>query len=386
MSPLIEKINASDSNLEPIRLNPPSLIREKLDYFRSYFNKTHDLDPAEFEKLKKEIAVFFNGKPVSLLEDSPKGFVRISNNNRILAAQGKEPSYLTDISQLLAPPVKYCDFNRCNIPGQQVLYCATTEAAAYWEIKPRNGDIITISHFRLKPNATLKCSVIKTEKTKDPQISHEMHEVFYMLESFFIDVYSLPVSRERVRDYLFSAILSSEQLFYPVTSPQNIEAILYPSVQKKKFGQNIAIRNDIVLDRYELEGIETRFILNEYDNVDPATEDLTTDDLIGSFGTKTFDFEKGKILWDARVDEVFKLFRNMQTQGWKQTRYETPEKIKRLDFDLSLKDNPARLKPQKGYERNQKVNVIYQDGLRKDKIKYKFVEDDIREGRCRIVF
>ncbi len=228
--------------------------------------------------------------------------------------------------------------------------------------------------------------MIKTEKTPDPKIEHKLQEVYYILEEFFVDAYSLPVARDRPRDYLFSALLSSEQLFYPIPSSNNIEAILYPSVQKKKFGQNIAIRNDIIFDRYELEGVETRFILKEYDKLDPSTDELTTDDLIGSFGTKMFDFEKGKILYDDKADEIFTLFRDLQTGGAKQTRIDNPEKIRRLAFDLSpkgiIKGNP---KSAKDFGRNDKVTVVYQDGTKKENIKYKYVNDDISAGRCRVV-
>jgi len=184
---------------------------------------------------------------------------------------------------------------------------------------------------------------------------------------------------------LFSALLSSEQLFYPIPSKDNIEAILYPSVQKKKFGQNLAIRNDLILEKYELEGVETRFILDEYDKVDPETDELTTDDLLGSFGTKTFDVERGKILYDPKADEIFKLFRQLQTGDGKQTRFETPEKIRRLAFDFSVKDyNSKKNGATRKLGRNDKITVVYQDGTKKENIKYKFVESDIAAGRCRI--
>src|SRR5258706_5627560 len=148
---LIEKVANNKTNPEPLKLNPPYKVKEKLDYYRSLFNKTHDLSASEFEKLKKDIGTFFNLKPAGFLQEAPRGLIRISNNNGILKAQGKNLSYLTDISQILAPPIQCCGFNRCNIPGQQVLYCSVNEASAYWEIKPRNGDVITISHFKLKP-------------------------------------------------------------------------------------------------------------------------------------------------------------------------------------------------------------------------------------------
>lgn len=383
---MIDKIANNETNQEELNLHPTKDIVEKLNYYRSLFGKVQDLPDAEFENLKKDIAKFFNLKIGANTQDAPQRLVRISNNNRILAAQGKELSYLTDISQLLAPPIQYCGFGRCNIQNKQVLYCATSEAGAYWEIKPKHGDVITLSHFELKPNAKVNSLVIMKDKTENPKIKNQLQEVYYHLEEFFVDAYSLEVDRTRPRDYLFSALLSSEQLFYPVVSDKNFEAIIYPSVQKKKFDENFAIRNELMLERYNLIGVETRFILDEYENLDPASYEVTTDQVIGSFGTTEFDFKNGKILYNEKADEIFKLFRMMQTGPGKQVRYEHEGIPKNIAFNLSpqkdknVKDNANSSK----IGRNERINVIYQNGTRKDNVKYKRVEDDIISGKCKV--
>ena len=125
---LVEKMANNLTNREVMNLNPIPEIKKKLDYYRSLFGKVQDLTDTEFDTLKQNITTFFNLKPVSTAAQLPKFLVRISNNNRILKAQGRELSYLTDIDQLLAPPAKYCNYGRCNIPGQQVTYCALDEA------------------------------------------------------------------------------------------------------------------------------------------------------------------------------------------------------------------------------------------------------------------
>lgn len=383
---MIDKIANNETNQEELNLHPTKDIVEKLNYYRSLFGKVQDLPDAEFENLKKDIAKFFNLKIGGNTQVAPQRLVRISNNNRILAAQGKELSYLTDISQLLAPPIQYCGFGRCNIPNQQVLYCATSEAGAYWEIKPKHGDVITLSHFELKPNAKVNSLVIMKDKTENPKIKHQLQEVYYHLEDFFVDAYSLEVDRTRPRDYLFSALLSSEQLFYPVVSDKNFEAIIYPSVQKKKFDENFAIRNELMLDRYNLIGVETRFILDEYENLDPASYEVTTDQVIGSFGTTEFDFKNGKILYNEKADEIFKLFRMMQTGPGKQVRYEHEGIPKNIAFNLSPKKDDKVIVNTKRSKigRNERINVVYQNGTRKDNVKYKMVEDDIITGKCKV--
>ncbi|MCX6230867.1 MAG: RES domain-containing protein [Bacteroidetes bacterium] len=385
---MIEKVANNKFNTEKLNLNPPEKVKEKLDYFRTLFNKTHDLPLVQLEELTQNIKTFFNLKSVGFTDNPPSILVRISNNNNILTSQGKELSYLTDISQLLAPPIKYCNYGRCNIKGQQVLYCATSEAGAYWETKPKNGDVITLSHYELKPNAKVKCNLIRREKRENTKDNYPLIEIAGLLEEFLIDVFSLEVSRDRPVDYLFSSLLSSEQLFYPVVSYKNIEAIIYPSVQKKKNGENFAIRNDLILERYNLVGVETRFILDEYENLDPTSDEVTTDQLIGSFGTTAFDFETGKILYNEEADEIFKLFRKLQTGKGKQVRYEHPNFPKNIPFNLTptnYQNKPkSTIKPLK-LERNDKVNVVYQDGTRLDNVKYKKVSNDIIRGKCKIM-
>lgn len=383
---MIDKIANNETNQEELNLHPTKKIVEKLNYYRSLFGKVQELTDAEFESLKKNIAVFFNLKIGANTQEAPRRLVRISNNNRILAAQGKELSYLTDISQLLAPPLQYCGFGRCNIPNQQVLYCATSEAGAYWEMKPKHGDVITLSHFELKTNSKVNSLIIMKDKTENPKIQNQLQEVYYHLEEFFVDAYSLEVDRKRPRNYLFSALLSSEQLFYPVVSDKNFEAIIYPSVQKKKFDENFAIRNELIFEHYDLIGVETRFILDEYENIDPSSYEVTTDQVIGSFGTTEFDFKEGKILYNEKADEIFKLFRMMQTGPGKQVRYTHEGIPKNIAFNLSpKKDDKIKLNATHSkIGRNDRINVVFQNGTLKDNIKYKKVESDIMSRKCKI--
>ncbi|MEQ1677082.1 MAG: hypothetical protein ABL876_10290, partial [Chitinophagaceae bacterium] len=321
-------------------------VQIKLDYYRSLFGKTHDLSEHEFEKLKQDIITFFNVKAVSPIKIPPPKLVRVSNNTQILKSKGRDLSYLTEIPELLAPPLKSCCYNRCNLLNQQVLYCSTNQAAAYWETKPKKGDVITLSLFELKPNVSINCGVIKKEKTKDPKIQHRLQELFYQVEEFNIDAFSFEVDKSRQRNYIFSAIISSELLFPTQRMADNLEAIIYPSVQKKKYDENFAIKNDVIFDYYNLVGVETRFILDEFDDVDPSSDELITDNLIGAFYTKTFDLSQGKILYNSDADKLFKLYRELQTSEGKQVRFNpSPNVPKTLSFNCSANIIPTPLPP-----------------------------------------
>src|SRR6478735_18441 len=107
---MIDKIANNETTQEKLNLHPAKDVLEKLNYYRSLFGKIHDLKDDEFENLKRDIAKFFNLKAGATAKEPPQRLVRISNNNKILVSQGKEVSYLTNISQLLAPPNEYCNF------------------------------------------------------------------------------------------------------------------------------------------------------------------------------------------------------------------------------------------------------------------------------------
>lgn len=140
----------------------------------------------------------------------------------------------------------------------------------------------------------------------------------------------------------------------------------------------------MIFEKYNLIGVETRFILDEYENINPESEELLTDNLIGSFTTETFDFNNGKIIYNEDAPRIFKLFRELQLNGSKQVRIENPENIKNIAFNLSAKNSKSIQLISKKYGRNDKVNVVYQNGTRKDNIKHKLVEEDIQNNKCRI--
>ena len=385
---MIEKIANNKTNQEPINLNSIESIKEKLDYYRSLFGKIQDLTEEDFEKLKIDIKTFFNLKSTHFTNEAPENLVRISNNTNILNSQGIELGCFTEIDQILAPPIKFCNFGRCNLPNQQVLYCALDPASAYWETKPKKGDVITLSYWKRKKGIKINCNVIGHEKISDPEKDSKLKEVFYLLDDFFIDAFSYEVDRQRPQDYLFSSLLSSEFLFYPVHSENNIEAIIYPSVQKKKFGYNFAIKNDLIFERYDLVGLETRFVLDENPNINPETNDLTSDYIIASIGTETFDLKSGKILYSDKVKETFEFLRMLQTSEGKQQRLDVPDNVSK-NMVLNLSRNSkiyVNTKPKKKrIGRNEKVNVIYSNGTVINDIKFKKIMEDFNSGKCKIL-
>lgn len=332
---MIKKVANNETNQEEPNLEPTEKIVEKLNYYRSLIPKLPSLGDQEITDLKKDISTFFNIKPVRFNSTPPEYLFRISSNNRILGEENL--GFLTNVSQLLAPPIHLCTYNRCNLPEQQVLYCATDELTAYWETKPKKGDVITISLFKAKTGATLNTAVLDKEKSNDKNYSHQLLEVFHVLNDFFVEVFTMPVDRDNPKGYLFSAALSSEQLFYPIESDKNIEAIAYPSVQRKLNGYNLALRNDVLFKKYDLVNVTTRWIIEEVENIEPSSDERIIDDLISSIIIKEFDFEKDKIIYPDGILDKFVFFRYLQNLPGKQERFKEP-----MDAEKFMKLAPLK--------------------------------------------
>lgn len=337
----IAKIANNRTNQEDIILNPISSIIEKLNWYRSLFGKVQDLSDHDYNSLKKNIVSFFNLKSVVRAENLPRHLIRISHNSSIFKSRGEDISYIKNIKDLLAPPANLAKVNRCNLEGEQVLYCSLDEASAYWEVKPKYGDIITLTRFVLKEGAYSTCSIIVPYPVKPENFGSSMQIVYALIREFFVDVFTLKVDRDRPRDYLFSATLCSDQLYYPVPGNNDdaVEAIIYPSVQRAGYGDNIAIRNDRVLEKYHFVSAETRFILDEFENLDPMVHLPTTDQVMGSFYSYSLNHETGEISYGEKVDELFGIFKMMQDPKNPQQRIDNgPDIPKNISFNLSSPD------------------------------------------------
>ena len=78
----------------------------------------------------------------------------------------------------------------------------------------------------------------------------------------------------------------------------------------------------------------------------------------------------------------------MQTSSNKQVRFEQEGQPNNMKFNLSPKriTNPILRKVKTSKTgRNERINVVYQGGIRKDNVKFKTVKEDIESGRCVIV-
>jgi hypothetical protein len=155
-------------------------------------------------------------------------------------------------------------------------------------------------------------------------------------------------------------------------------------------GHNFALKNDIILEKYDLVEVTTRFIIDEYEDIDPTSSDRPIEDLIASISIKEFDFDKRILIYPKDFYDRFDFFRHLQLMDGKQVRFEKPmgqeEFNEYLKTQSIFKKSDKSKKVEKKYGRNDKVTVMYyNNGPVKKSIKHKFVERDLKEHKCMII-
>lgn len=234
---------------------------------------------------------------------------RITINNRILGSNKR----IKEIKLLKYPPAdKVTKYGRCNLPKQSVFYGSTMFMTALGEMKPRVGDLITKSIWRLKESKYLKfCPIFHiqpTDGTFNPNsfelekefdkvikrdFSKEVQEPVINLSKFIASHFSKYVNYKNNKDYLFSAYFANKIM--NELDGGTIDGIVYPSVQSHLSFDNVVLKTNIFDANYELSNVHESIIIK-----DPSSggKGYLMD---GINDCKEFDFEKGKILWNDSI-------------------------------------------------------------------------------------
>jgi hypothetical protein len=229
---------------------------------------------------------------------------RVTINRNILGSNKR----IKDIEFLKYPPAeKVTKYGRCNLPGSSVFYGTFSMLHALKELKPRVGDLITISTwytdkeliyrpiFRNQPTNDLHNPRTYEynntfEKLVREQFEPNMREIVVDLTQFVADAFTKDVNPDNHRDYLFSSYFSNKILYE--FEGGIIDAIYYPSVQDRLNFENIAIKPTAFEARYTLQEVKDSIVI-----VDPSRGKQSYM-LDGIGNCRDFDLERGIINWD----------------------------------------------------------------------------------------
>jgi hypothetical protein len=234
---------------------------------------------------------------------------RITINKRILGTNKR----IRNIDFLKYPPAdKVKKYGRCNLKGESIFYGAPMITTALSEMRPKVGDLITKSIWKLKEEHTFKvCPIFHIQPangTFNPR-TFEMQQSFYQeinknfkgnnreavinLTKFIAFQFSKPVNPENDRDYIFSAFFANKLL--NELDGGTIEGIYYPSVKEKLSFENIALKAEIFDKHYILDEVKDSIVFKDPSDGGGGLLQY------GLTDCKEFDFDKKEILWSDNI-------------------------------------------------------------------------------------
>lgn len=220
-----------------------------------------------------------------VVKEKIKPLIRLTINENVINKNER----IYSVSQLKYPPEKYVKkYGRCNIPNQSIFYGTIHELIAINELKPKKGQIITITTWELKEDEELiycpiflkqpNNALIKNQETKNFESMYEQHIKALHKEQqiinkkileFITERFSATVDNKYHYNYIFSAIYSN----YMLNKFQDgyIDAIYYPGIKNDFCFENYAIKPTSLENKFKLTNIEERLV----ENFNPYVADIT---------------------------------------------------------------------------------------------------------------
>lgn len=232
--------------------------------------------------------------PISFRKCFP-AFCRLTVNKRLPKNNNNR---ITETKWLGCKP---CDavkeYGRMNFIGQSILYGTFAIPTAINELKPQIGDLVTISKWTLlEPETEMMVYPIFWNMAKNDgffQIVNQYISFTSMYEKpvkelidaqveFIANIMSKRISNNNL--YIITSSIANRIFFNGIKN--EIEAIIYPSVQDKTRIDNIAIKPDSFRSKYRLNSVK------EY-QIKVNSDDLKMNLLTG-YST---EFRNGDIIW-----------------------------------------------------------------------------------------
>jgi hypothetical protein len=230
-------------------------------------------------------------------------FQRVTVNSWIKDVNGR----VEYIKHLKNPPKESVKkYGRANLIGQSVLYATFDYITALSEMRPETNETITVSYWKLKSEYDLCVTPIYKNSTKDGVVHNELslraqilsykmlnqydenvkNQIQIILQ-FIADAFSKEVQEGNHFDYFLSSHYAN-RLLYEFENGE-IDGILYPSVRQSLTLSNIALKQEIFDQYFEIEKVEESIITSK-----PTIGQNGWTMKGTGYSTK---FEDGKIIW-----------------------------------------------------------------------------------------
>lgn len=210
------------------------------------------------------------------------------------------------------PKEKVNRYGRCNLKQDSVFYGSPMIMTAFSEMRPKVGDLITKSIWKLKEEHTFKiCPIFHIQprngtlninsfnlendfyKIVNKNFEGNEKEAVINLSNFIAYHFSKHVDPENDKDYLFSAYFANKLL--NELDNGTIEGILYPSVKEHLSFENVVLKPNVFEKYYFLAEVHESIITK-----DPS--DGGGGLIMRGTGMCTdFNYRTKEILWNSKT-------------------------------------------------------------------------------------
>lgn len=197
-----------------------------------------------------------------------------------------------DVDRLKHPPKGVAGIGRCNWPGESMFYCSTENGVPVFEVRAQFKDTLVISSWELNDNvqslrsfndgrvimsaprvkmpieiyglaigvqrivdAAAPNSFERNLLLKDDLFKASTPKIFKEIDTFIGDLF-VKTTNELPNLYMFTSAISRAILhdMYNARSRNNIDGLLYPSVESRFTGNNIVLKPEFVDSKLRLCG------------------------------------------------------------------------------------------------------------------------------------
>lgn len=243
-----------------------------------FWNRIEKLDIELPEMLVKEIETIFSNLNIHLIafKKSIGEFHRLTINSALPDHEtGKR---IEEVKWILPrDPKTVNEFGRMNLKEQTVFYGSFILPTLINEVKPKNGDLVTVSSWNLKDRDS-EILVFPTfnPKKPDPNFSSAINVFNNHLNSYHEYIKTVIIAQQELFSKIFSKKIEFKNNYVFSASIANnilnkaydgkIEAIIYPSVQDTSNINNIAFKPSVVIEKYQLSSIREYRVVDNINN------------------------------------------------------------------------------------------------------------------------
>ena len=232
---------------------------------------TPDIEKYLTENFEKLLPVV---PPIGYETTFSEPFTRLIINQDVIG----ENSSLSSYSQLKYPPKEIepkLDYNRASLKSKSVFYGGYGKLLAFTEVKPKVGNLVTISKWKQKNNTFIlhypiffrkDFSLISPEFDDDynrvttilRNLDKNTSDLYTEILDFMSEEFQKPVQGKTKLNYIVSALFSNMLL-----SNHKIKCLYYPSVAGKFSASNIACLPEVLDAFFDCIYVEESLIMSD---------------------------------------------------------------------------------------------------------------------------